>query len=154
MRLKHLDLTILPGFGGLDALRRRKRLPRQLIPTVDAPILRHTRLRLLPRLLAALHSRQISSNLSQYLLNCGLLLLLRKPLYRRMRQLPQPAPVVALPEHLLVVLEHVVGQALEDPGVLEGFQGGHALDGVPDEALIQKIKEIRIIAPEQILKSF
>ena len=85
-------------------------------------------------------------------MNGLVLLILREALNVRVRQLPHLRFVVLVAEHFLVVLEHLLGKAFEDPRMLQGFESRHSLYGVPDETLIQKVEEVLVVAPEHVLQ--
>lgn len=58
---------------------------------------------------------------------------------------------VHVAEHLVVALEHLLWQALKDPGVLKSFQRSHPFNGAPNEALVQEINEVLVGASKDLL---
>ena len=49
-------------------------------------------------------------------------------------------------EHLPVVVEDWVGQAAQDPFMLQGFQGSHSLERVPLKAQAQEVEKLLVVA--------
>ena len=55
-------------------------------------------------------------------------------------------------EHSLMMHEDFRWEPFKDPVMLKGLQGSHSVHWIPVEALVNKIEEVSIVAPKDILK--
>ena len=92
----------------------------------------------------------LESDFSNDLLDRLILLVLWKSLDLSVSHLPGLRLIVCVPKHLPVMLQHFLGKAFEDPGVLERLQGGHSLDRVPLEARVQEAEEALVSATKDV----
>jgi len=84
------------------------------------------------------------SYLLDHLVNRNVLLVFRKALNRCIGCLLEILLGVLTSVHPLVMLENFLREALDNPRVLQSFQGCHPVYRVPDETLIEEVKEQRI----------